>query len=77
MRDLMRVLWGGWKAVATRIGHFQTRVILSLFYYVLMLPVAVGMRLFRDPLQLNRETAGTRWTTRDHVTLSLKEATRQ
>ena len=77
MHDVLRSLWEGWKAVALRIGHFQTRVFLSLFYYVLMLPVALGVRALADPLGLKGKAGGTRWRPRDYPSLSLEQARRQ
>ncbi len=76
MRNVLRSLWQGWKAVASRIGHWQTRLFLSFFYFVVVLPVAVGVRLLVDPLGLKVKGAA-RWQPRDYSTLSLEQARRQ
>jgi hypothetical protein len=40
----------GWMRMAMFLGHVNTRVILTLMYYVVITPVAFIMGLFRDPL---------------------------
>lgn len=77
MRDALWGLWEWWKAIAVRIGHFQTRVVLSVLYYLLMSPVALGVRVFADPLGRRIGAGGTRWQGRDHPALSFEQARRQ
>lgn len=49
---VLKALWRGWLIVARKIGHFQVQVILMLFYFVIMAPFALVMRIFTDPLDL-------------------------
>ncbi len=44
-------LWEAWKRVALRIGNFQARVLLMLFYAVLVLPFGLVVRWAADPLR--------------------------
>ena len=47
----LREVHAGWLRFAHGLGWFNTRVLLSLFYYAIVSPVGLGMRLFgRDPL---------------------------
>lgn len=59
----LAVLWEKWKVVARRIGDFQARVLLSIFYFTVLAPFALGVKLFSDPLRL-RATGGSGWTER-------------
>jgi len=77
VREVLRAVWEGWKAVASRIGHVQTWLILSLIYFVVMLPAAVGVRVFGDPLGLKARPGSTRWRRRDHPAPSFEQARRQ
>lgn len=77
MRDLLSKLWHGWKIIARRIGYFQTRLILSLIYFVIVGPVALILRLLSDPLAIGKKDLRTRWQARLYPTLSLKQASRQ
>jgi hypothetical protein len=49
-------LWAGWKAIAHKIGNFQSRVLLNVFYFLILSPFALGVRLFADPLRIRRQT---------------------
>ncbi|MCC6765490.1 MAG: sxtJ [Deltaproteobacteria bacterium] len=40
----------GWMAFAAVLGHVNTRMILTVLFYVVITPVGLVMRLFRDPL---------------------------
>jgi hypothetical protein len=51
-RSAVRRLWEGWKRVGRRIGDFQARALLTLFYFVILGPFALVIRLAFDPLAL-------------------------
>jgi hypothetical protein len=53
-----------WKVIAHKIGDFQSRLILSVFYFVIFAPFALGLKLFSDPLQLKTFHG---WTARDNA----------
>jgi len=61
--QLLKVLWVRWKAIAHKIATFQSRVLLFVFYFLVMAPFAIGMRLASDPLQL-RPNARPDWLPR-------------
>jgi hypothetical protein len=46
--------WAAWKKLAHTIGNFQARVILSVFYAVLVLPFGLAARWFTDPLRIKK-----------------------
>lgn len=50
-----------WRALARRAGTFQARVFLTLFYWIVMVPVGLVVRLLADPLAL-KDPEGGRWT---------------
>jgi len=77
MREVLRSIWHGWRAIALRIGQWQTRVILSLLYFVVIMPAAIAVRAIGDPLDLKGEGGKTRWRVRHHPTLSPEQARRQ
>jgi hypothetical protein len=52
--QLVKALWMRWKVVAHRFGNFQARVILTLFYFVIIGPFAVMMKFLSDPLALKQ-----------------------
>ena len=52
----IRRLWEGWKRVGKKIGDFQARVLLSVFYYVAFSPFALVVRWVSDPLAIKAAT---------------------
>ena len=52
MQIAIRNLWEWWKRVAKKIGDFQARVILTIFYFIVLGPFALGVRLGSDPLAI-------------------------
>jgi hypothetical protein len=51
---MLKRMWQGWKRIAYQIGNFQARVLLTVFYAVLVFPFGVAVRLFSDPLRIKR-----------------------
>ncbi len=54
-QGFFRRLWEGWKRIARKIGDFNARVILTLFYFILLFPFAVLLKLFTDPLEIKKK----------------------
>lgn len=57
---MLRALWRAWLIVGRKIGEFQSFLILSLIYFVVIAPFAVAVRLFSDSLGL-REARSWHW----------------
>jgi len=47
-------IWQRWTKIAKVIGEFQSRLILTIFYYLILAPMALCVRIFSDPLRLKR-----------------------
>ncbi|HHL39094.1 MAG TPA: hypothetical protein ENJ37_01170 [Deltaproteobacteria bacterium] len=73
----MKRLWEKWKVLAVKIGEFNSRVILTVFYFVIMLPFGVGARLFSDPLSMKRKRNASYWVDREAAAPTLQDAKRQ
>ncbi len=73
---IRRAAWNGWKAVAHEIGDFQSRLLLTTFYFTIFAPFALVTRLLGDPLHLRRP-AGTAWRDRQATANGIEDARRQ
>lgn len=70
-------VWARWKKVARVIGDFQSRVLLTLFYFVIFAPFALAVRWASDPLAIKHRTLRG-WRPRDSQESSpLERARRQ
>jgi hypothetical protein len=74
MQTLKRI-WAAWKKIAHTIGNFQARVLLTIFYGVLVFPFGMAARLFSDPLRIKQ--LPKQWLDRPDEPCDLEWARRQ
>jgi hypothetical protein len=58
MMSKFHPLWQWWKRIARKIGDAQARIILTLFYFLVVGPFALIIRFWSDPLRLHSKTPG-------------------
>lgn len=73
--EKLRKAWGVWKRVGRAIGDFIGRAVLMLFYFTLLAPFGIGVRLFGDPLAI-KPGREPRWVERRTQDLTLDDARR-
>lgn len=72
---MLKRAWQAWKRIAHAIGNFQARVLLTIFYAVLVFPFGIAARLFSDPLRIKRRP--TQWLEHPNEAHDLQWAKRQ
>ena len=77
MQIAIRNLWEWWKRVAKKIGDFQARVILTIFYFIVLGPFALGVRLGSDPLAIKASTQHGWHPKADAKGTPIEQATKQ
>ncbi len=60
----MKQVWKYVLQVARVVGHVQAAILLTLFYFVVLAPVALLSQLMSDPLHLRRSSSGSPWRSR-------------
>lgn len=70
-------LWEGWKAFGLRMGSYQSRVLLAWFYFLVVLPFGLAVRIFRDPLQVKTHQAESAWAVRENPVTDLESSRSQ
>lgn len=53
-----------WKGIAQAIGNFQARILLTVFYFVVVLIFAFLVKCFTDPLRLRPPVGDSFWVAR-------------
>lgn len=72
----IKKIWHKWKRIAELVGNFQAKILLTILYFLLFAPVAVGVKLFSDVLRLKlRKTSY--WILREMETPKIENARRQ
>jgi hypothetical protein len=59
---MLKRIWEAWKVVAKKIGDFNARVILTVFYFILLAPLAFVIRK-NDPMGI-RKNKKQEWLTK-------------
>ncbi|MFH2050693.1 MAG: SxtJ family membrane protein [bacterium] len=66
MKEFFKNIWQKWKKIAHVFGRFQTRLLVTIFYFLIISPIGLIMKLFGwDPLKTKKSKAyaGTNWQT--------------
>ena len=50
-------LWERWKDAATRAATLLARILLTVFYWIVVTPFAWGVRLCSEPLGMSRKSS--------------------
>jgi hypothetical protein len=73
--ETLRKVWQAWKRIGQFIGDAIGRVVLTVFYFTLFMPFALGVRFFGDPLAL-RPRGPSKWLERTTKDLTLEDTRR-
>jgi hypothetical protein len=76
-KNSFQKLWGRWKSFAFRMGNFQGRLILLLFYFSILAPFGIINRFFRDPLNLKKVNKDSYWFDLTTPAKEIEDARRQ
>lgn len=68
----LKFIWGQWKKFAFKFGEFMSGVSLTIFYFIIVTPHAIVLKLFLDPLKIKKSAKETHWHVRkSNIGLSL------
>jgi len=74
---LLRSLWQRWRRLGQFIGGIAGHVFLTLFYFTVLVPFAIGLRLASDPLGQRKRPSDKGWAHRQTHDRTLDDASRQ
>lgn len=73
--ETLRKVWQAWKRIGQFIGDQVARVVLTVFYFTLFMPFALGVRFLGDPLAL-RLPNSIKWLERKTHDLTIEDSRR-
>ena len=73
----LHLLWDGWKAFSVDIGNYQGRVLFAFFYFLVVTPFGIGVRIFRGPSWTKQSGEKTSWVERSSTCQRSKETWEQ
>ena len=71
---LLKQLWKKWRAFGQVMGDFVARIFMTVFYFTIAMPFGIGVRIFKDPLQLKSQH--TTWLKRKTKADTIEDARR-
>lgn len=76
-KNLLKKLWQRWGSFSKRMGNFQSRIVLSLFFFIFVSPFALVVKAFSDPLGMKYRTNESLWLIKPRTEISLEQFRRQ
>jgi hypothetical protein len=70
-------LWKLWKQFGQLVGDFIARIVLTVFYFTILMPFGLAVRWFQDPLGLKPGSVASFWLKREARETNLSEARRE
>jgi len=80
MKKFLKRIWESWKKIALRIARFQTNILLTLFYFLVLAPFGLLLRLFGwNPLESRQKDfqKSSNWKSVDQTEPDLEAMRRQ
>ena len=75
--NLLKNLWQSWKNFSKRMGSFQSRIMLSLFFFIFVSPFALAVKIFSDPLKIKHKSSKSHWLPKKEIKYDLEQYRRQ
>ena len=78
VKKAFKMAWARWKKAAAIVGRFQTRILLTVFYVLVVGPASLIAKLFRhDPLNRRIDKDADYWKDHDATGSDLERARHQ
>lgn len=77
MKNSLEHFWQLWKRAGQAVGDFIARAVLSVFYFTIFVPFALGARMLGDPLSVKEHDRPNCWMERETCDRSIDDARRQ
>ena len=75
--EFLKKLWRGWMKFGHFMGDIVGRVVMTVFYFTLLLPFGLIVTLFGDPLDMKHKDKTPTWRARTTGDRTMEEAQRQ
>ena len=73
----LKKLWQSWGSFSRRIGEFQNKIVMSLFFFIVISPFALAVKIFSDPLRIRYRGTESHWLPKIETENSLEQFKRQ
>jgi hypothetical protein len=77
LREIVAIAWDRLKIIAAIVGDIEARVIVTVFYFTVLVPFGLISHLGTDPLRIAPTPESSHWIKREPVPADLESAQRQ
>ena len=64
-QSVRRRFFASWKRFGKKVADVQARILLSIFYFIILAPFALVLRLVADPLAIKSSDKPRGWNNKD------------
>jgi hypothetical protein len=75
--NLFKRGWQRWSDFAGRMGNVQGRLLMGFFYFFIVTPFGLGIRLLSDPLTSKKSPTQSNWHPKESIDMTLDSAKEQ
>jgi hypothetical protein len=75
--SIWRRVWQKWVLFAEEMSNFQSRMLISYFYFSIVLPFGLIAQLGDDPLQIKDQNNLSEWQSKENRSTTMEEVGRQ
>ncbi len=72
----IKFLWNKWKLIAHKIGLFQSRLILTIFYFTILIPAGLIYTILKNEMGIKSKSKTT-WISKKHLNETLETMRKQ
>jgi hypothetical protein len=76
-KKFVKKLLQTWKSFYKRMGSFQSRIMLSLFFFLFVSPFALAVKMLSDPLNIKYRRSKSHWLPKKDIHTDLEQFKRQ
>jgi len=73
----VRKRFQAWREQSAKLGTFQSQILLGLLFLIVFAPVALGVKLFSDPLHIKKSGTNSQWLPKKPVASDIELFKRQ
>ncbi len=69
--------WQRWQEFSKRMGSFHSRMILSFFFFLIVSPYGLAVKIFSDPLKIKNPSGKSYWILKRKTKIDIEQYKRQ
>jgi hypothetical protein len=73
----MKSIWRAWVRCSNVLGRIILTLLMAVLYFIVFLPIGIGIRIFGDPLNTKKQAGDSFWKKRAPLSDTLDSVRKQ